>query len=87
MTVLYAYSSFCIHLDIPLIHIASSPTGPYPQDLAQRWCKKTINIPRLFSGRLYDKQMGGVDIILHFKAFVAHAFINTDSVQTQRRKT
>lgn len=29
--------------------------------------------------------MGGTDIILHFKAFVAHAFINTDSVETHKR--
>lgn len=30
--------------------------------------------------------MGGIDIILHFKAFVVHAFINTDSVETHKRE-
>lgn len=29
-----------------------------------------VNIPKLLSERLYNKHMGGGDIILHFRAFV-----------------
>lgn len=71
---------FCLWLDSSLIHIFHiALVSPHRIWLRNGAREKIIiiNILRLFSIRLYNKHMGGVDIILHFKAFVAHAFINT----------
>lgn len=53
-------------LDNKPIHIASNFAGSHPQSVCKRWCKSTktiIEIPRPFSVGIYNKNMGGVDLL------------------------
>ena len=62
-------------LDSSSIHIASTCAGKYPEDRASRWKKtesRMIEITRPFAVALYNKHMGGVDLVDQCLASYAH---------------
>lgn len=62
-------------LDNNFVHVASMIAGAQPTSKAKRWCKRSktiIEIDRPFSVELYNKHMGGVDLMDSLVALYPH---------------